>query len=70
MITLILELYDQASSLFQVNGYLSAAFDPKNSIRQRRPLSILLYLTASNPLLETQHHALRGIQLKPATKSA
>ena len=69
MIILILALYDQALSLCHVHGYLSAAFDLKRSIRQRCPLSILLYLTVTSLLLEMQHHALRGTQLKPGTMS-
>ena len=47
----LMRMYSNASSSVQVNGYISSPIPIKCSIRQRCPLSMLLFTMCLNPLL-------------------
>jgi hypothetical protein len=63
MISRIQNIYDQAISVAQVNGYLSSPIPIKSSIRHGCPLSMILYAIIINPLLNALQATLPGIQI-------
>jgi hypothetical protein len=48
-IRFIKAIYDKASSLVQINGYIAGPFPAQCSMRQGFPLSLLLFAVALNP---------------------
>ena len=56
-------IYKNSTSSVQINGYRSCTFPIKSSIRQRCPLSMILYAICLNPLLCTLENSLRGLRM-------
>jgi hypothetical protein len=56
-------IYNNATSSVQVNGYRSRPFTIKSSIRQGCPLSMLLFIMCLNPLLRTLEASLQGMRI-------
>jgi len=59
----IWNIYNNSTSSVQINGYRSCPFPIKCSIRQGRPLSMILYAMCLNPLLCTLDNSLRGLRM-------
>ena len=61
--TLIQAMYDQAFSSLQNNGYVAGPFPIRCSVRQGRPISMLLFAFMLTPLLYLLERNLTGIRI-------
>ena len=59
----ICNIYNNATSSVQINGYRFCPFPIKSSIRQGCPLSMILYAMCINPLLCTLENSLHGLRI-------
>jgi len=59
----IRHIYENATSMVQVNGHISAPFPIQCSVRQGCPLSMCLFTLCINPLIYRLRQQLRGIQI-------
>jgi hypothetical protein len=59
----IMGMYQNATSVLQINGFISGSFDIKRSIRQGCPLSMILYVLCINPLIHKLEERITGIKL-------
>ena len=59
----ILNIYSNATSSVQINGYRSCPFPIKSSIRQGCSLIMILYAMCLNPLLCTLENTLHGLRI-------
>jgi hypothetical protein len=62
-ITLIRQMYDQATSSVQINGHLTGPIPIPCSVRQRCPMSMLLFALSLNPMLHVLEQNLTGIRI-------
>ena len=63
----IRNMYTEASSQVQINGYRSSSFRIDCSIRQGCPLSMTLFMICIDPLLRRLEERLKGISLNRGT---
>jgi hypothetical protein len=59
----IQNIYGNASSAVQINGFRSKAIPIKSSVRQGCPMSMLLYAISLNPLLSTLDRHFSGLRI-------
>jgi hypothetical protein len=64
MIRSIMSLYENATSMAQINGYMTNPVPIKSSTRQGCPLSMYLYALFLQPLLNSLHATLPGITIE------
>jgi hypothetical protein len=62
-------LYMNATSRYEVNGFISDRFPIEYSVRQGCPLSIIMYVIVLNLLLTSLAEGLDGLKITPVFKS-